>query len=612
MINSHTGEISIIEKGKEDVYKEVYSMCIDKMKKWSKSFWGAILTIFVIIVIIGLIIAVEVRKKPHDLVTLYNNITISILCSIVASIIYAIMCRVFSNDDDKRLIQQLHKIEKRLQRQDELYDSGIISIHPKTHFDDEEDYWNNIINGTNKRLDLIGHSISNWFKQEYKFTFKAKIKQILESNNNVNIILSATEVNWQCIKEVLEGTQKEYVLSKLEKTLLYLCQILEEIPQDKHKNLKVYISDFRKVTYLYIRTDERCIISPYIFSNDSNNNSFLLELKPRTSYVKSLEDDFEEMIDSLEQIDLSLNRYDINENKLVELDHKKTTNKYAGSNWNFEETEKFIYGDRYRKFEVGYFEHYNDRNFVKSVIELPVSYGCPSKCLFCASSNIENFEILKAEQMFYIFQNIYESKQLCKKTRVLLSLTGMGDLYFNADNVFKFLQFLEKYENLSITLSSSFWDTKLLERVINLKESLSIRYIQLTYISNLEGAIAKIVPFRSKRKILPGVTDFIDYVAESKEKLFRINYIVIQNVNDSNEDIDRFIQTITKIKDKIVIRISKLNETNATRRNSLNSVSIDRLNSIKDILIAHGFECYVFYAFENDNMNCGQLLTELL
>ena len=582
----------------------------NKGNKWNKRvFLAGVIAIFMAI-IVGLLVAFESQKDNPDLQTLYENIVISIMCSIVASIIYTIMQRGFSNSDDRQIMQQLQQIEDSLQRQNELYDSGVISIHPKTHFDNEESYWNNIINGTNKRLDLIGHSISNWFKREYKSIFVAKLRQILESGNSVNIVLSASKVDFILIKEVFLNEQNENKLNKVEKTILYLCRILGDIPEEKRKYLNVYISDLEKITYLYIRTDEQCIISPYIYSMDSNNNSFLLELRPRTSYVKSLEDDFEEMINDLEQVDLSLDEYNIGDNNLIQLRQEKTRNRYSGSNWNLEKTEKYIYGNKFKKYEVGYFEHYLDEQFIKAVIELPISYGCPSKCLYCASSNIENFEILKSDQMFFLFNEIYEAKNLNKYKEVLLSLTGTGDIFFNEDNVFSFLSLLKEYKNLSITLSSSFWDIKLLERAVQLKEILKVRYIQLTYTSDSYDILPKLIPLHNKRNTLPNLSEFIEYVSKIEDTFFRINYIVILDINDFEEAVYHFIEKTKGIKEKIVIRISKLNETNATIRNNLQATTIDKLNYIKDIFIKEGFKCYVFYSYENDNMNCGQLLTE--
>lgn len=72
---------------------------------------------------------------------------------------------------------------------------------------------------------------------------------------------------------------------------------------------------------------------------------------------------------------------------------KKITvdNQYSGNGWNFEKTTKYIFEMDNIVLEAGYFEHYMDDEYVKSVVELPVSYGCPAHCGFCAASAIDRF-----------------------------------------------------------------------------------------------------------------------------------------------------------------------------------------------------------------------------
>ena len=56
--------------------------------------------------------------------------------------------------------------------------------------------------------------------------------------------------------------------------------------------------------------------------------------------------------------------------------------------------------------------------------------------------------------------------------------------------------------------------------------------------------------------------------------------------------------------------LSKLNETVASNRNNLLSPDIDRMRELKCKLDENGFKSYLFYSAQNDNMNCGQLITE--
>ncbi len=56
--------------------------------------------------------------------------------------------------------------------------------------------------------------------------------------------------------------------------------------------------------------------------------------------------------------------------------------------------------------------------------------------------------------------------------------------------------------------------------------------------------------------------------------------------------------------------IAKLNETNCSMKNGLFSPDDNALNILKTKCDEKGIEAYVFKSFNNDNMNCGQLITE--
>ena len=167
----------------------------EKIKMPKKIYFIIVIIIFLVL-FNSLLFIIEFNVYCVDIISFIITIIAGISSSIAASGIWSIVSHVFKDDENEKLEQKLRMIEARLQRQDELYDSGIISIHPKAHFDSEVDYWNKIIKNTNKRLDLTGHSISNWFKKDYREIFENKIKEILESGNVVNIILSDCYLNY--------------------------------------------------------------------------------------------------------------------------------------------------------------------------------------------------------------------------------------------------------------------------------------------------------------------------------------------------------------------------------------------------------------------------------
>ena len=586
----------------------------NKKPVWLKGIFAAVL---IAILCVGWIITLgvlESQKEDGNMVEIWEDIVLGILSSVAASVIFAILTRIYSRNDADAVDKRLKDIEAHLARQNELYDSGIKSIRPKAHFDQEDDYWNNIINGSSSRLDLIGHSLRKWFGIRYRETFIRKILQIVSSGGCVNVVLSTSSTDniWVILSNVRAAYQhKEIKLNKIEKTLLEFYRLLKDtIPAKNRQRLRVYVTNLEQVTYFYIRTDEQCIISPYTYSLGDRENIFLLELRPNTDHVKILEDDFEEMISNLTPIDFRIDEIESREKGIWFEKHYSIENSYKSREWNREATNKFIFRDSHGIYETGLFLHYEDQKFVKSVIELPVGFGCPSKCHYCATFNIDGFYPLEPQQMKYMFDYLYKNNDLQKMGMVLLSLTGMGDIYFKQNNVFSFLDTLRDYENINLTLSSNYWTKSLLEKAVAVDEYLPIRYIQYTYVSDRQDIRKSLIDIYGSIGEKDFLSEFISFIQASNKSFYRINYIVIKGINDSREDVDRFIDLVAKITDKVTIRLSQLNETGATKKNHLAPVNLERLGEINERLINAGLQSYVFYAEKNDNMNCGQLITE--
>lgn len=578
-----------------------------RRKRIPKKVWEVIAFVIAAIVILFLLILLEGKKTTPDIPQLWENIILSVLCSLVASAIFIIIQKVFVDDENKSLRQQLNEIEVSLKRQNALYDSGILSIHPKVHFDKEDDFWRGILANTDNRLDLIGHSISNWFRHEYRDSFCDKIVKIVESGDEVRIVLSGTGFDLQRIKRIYLDKKGFRELNKVEKTLFYLMELGEKISAEKLENLKVYVTDISKVAYLYIRTDYQCIISPYMSISTNNQNSFLLELQAGTEYARVFEDEFIDMLDEMEEIDLfSAKKGVLNQMELLQ--QYKNNNSYCGSDWNFEETEKFVFQSEYKKYEVGFFEHFKDEQYRKAVIELPVSYGCPSKCKFCASSNIEEFCQMQPEEMMELFEYVYEGKKLSQKEKVLLTLTGTGDLFFNFENVMNFILQLTSYSNLWITVSSCLWNQRMLARIEELSRNIQIRNVQVTYVSDEASVLKGLIPYYESKETNFG--ELMAYIKNSKQTYYRINYILIQGINDTAAQFQHFKDMIQDVKNKVTVRISMLNETKATKRNQLKPVEITVMKEFNEYLVKEGINSYMFYSDKNDNMNCGQLITE--
>lgn len=270
------------------------------------------------IIMAGVLILAEGRAATPDYSSLGQNMALSIVCSIIASALFCLLQDAEDEDQEAKInnietklgdiagkldTERINNIEEgmkgineNLKRQRELYDSGIRSIRKKSFYDADGAFWKNIIASTSNRMDLIGHSISKWFDEEYKDAFAKKIEEMIKAGKEIRIILSGNPPDMEKVRLAEKNGKELCQLSKMENTCYELRKIVRNVPKTSKNKLKVYITDLSKVTYMYIRTDQQCFISPYIYSETNKSNSFLLELRTQIDYSKCFDDDFQEML----------------------------------------------------------------------------------------------------------------------------------------------------------------------------------------------------------------------------------------------------------------------------------------------------------------------------
>lgn len=267
-----------------------------QMKK--KYIGGSAVLLIISGIFLAILISNELNKNEPDLSGLLLNIGLSVLCSMIASVLYSMLQFAISSDEQKNIVNRLNEINEKLVIQNELYDSGIVSIRKKSYYDRDGKFWKDILASSLDRFDLIGHSISNWFDDEYKKLFVGKVTELLKRGNSVRIILSDEKLDISKIKQAERHEKYKGNLNKVERTCYELRMILRNVPKNKRKKLRVFYTDLKQVSYMYIRTDHKCFISPYIYSTTNSSNSFLLELETGVDYSRCFDNDFSEMIEN--------------------------------------------------------------------------------------------------------------------------------------------------------------------------------------------------------------------------------------------------------------------------------------------------------------------------
>ncbi|MDE6626109.1 MAG: hypothetical protein K2K56_07050 [Lachnospiraceae bacterium] len=140
-----------------------------------------------------------------------------------------------------------------------------------------------------------------------------------------------------------------------------------------------------------------------------------------------------------------------------------------------------------------------------------------------------------------------------------------------------------------------------------------IKTLQIPFYSSKLNVLRQIV------RNLPEGYDFlhilrkaVEYQKMSDFCRIKINYIVIQNINDSNEDVDDLLRMLTPYLNNVCIRISYLNYTKIGESNGYCSASAKRIKKIYHRISSRGFECYIFGSELNIEVGCGQLLQDYI
>ena len=274
------------------------------MKKAKKRIGVLIGTSALCVLLAIAIFVIELQKSEPNIAILFQTIILSIVCSIVASFVFLYIQRGVEHDESLSVSRAIQSIEGKLKILDALYDSGIKGVQRKSFYNQANHFWEEILDNANDKLDLAGHSISHWFDDNYKDLFCKKIINMISKSKKVRILLSNENgtINQEIIKDGLAKKNRTSTMTKVDKTCYELAKLVGSVNKKYRDNLELYITKSSSVTYMYIRTDCQCFVSPYILSPANSQNTFLLELDTGLEYSRCFERDFKEMIDTAQRI----------------------------------------------------------------------------------------------------------------------------------------------------------------------------------------------------------------------------------------------------------------------------------------------------------------------
>ncbi len=302
---------------------------------------------------------------------------------------------------------------------------------------------------------------------------------------------------------------------------------------------------------------------------------------------------------------MQMKKFDVIEKIVTDIDFKF---EYG----NKEKIYRYLFSyDENRIIECMAIVHLLDDTPVDLTVEISNMYNCVVGCRFCASGSLpEKNLVLQAEDyLMQVDKSLQESKINYKDyPKFYVAFTGIGEPSLVKEEVAKGIMLIkEKYPNVEVNIATTGFDNTCFEYWDKL--NLPIRYFQLPYYSCEDDKIKYIIQNAPKDYDLRrNIDEALRYKKHHKECRVKVNFVVMEGINDNEEDIDKMIKYLEEYKNDILIKVSYLNYTEKCRENNLHSPSQNVMNRILNKLQSSGFDCYIFGTENNTELGCGQLV----
>lgn len=285
---------------------------------------------------------------------------------------------------------------------------------------------------------------------------------------------------------------------------------------------------------------------------------------------------------------------------------------YNSRSWNKEKIDRYLlkYDDK-RIIECMTIVHLKDDVPVDLTIEISNMYNCIVGCRFCASGSLpERAFFLTAEDYMKQVETCleYSKEKPNNYPNFYIAFTGIGEPSIVKEEVAKGINIIkEKYNNVQVNIATTAFDNTCFDYWNSM--NLPIRTLQLPYYSCDYDKLKYIIQnLPTNYDLIENIIKAIKYKKNHINCRVKVNFVVINGINSSQDEVSRMLNFLSKFKNDIIIKISFLNYTKKCQENNLSSPNYDRMLEIVNQVKSEKFECYLFGTKNNTELGCGQLV----
>lgn len=282
----------------------------------------------------------------------------------------------------------------------------------------------------------------------------------------------------------------------------------------------------------------------------------------------------------------------------------KREDKYNSRFFDYQIAYKYLFGlDNGDKIEACAYQHFLKSTPVALAIDVSSMVGCPMNCVFCESALIGYKKNLSLNEITDQFAYLIEKHDKPRFPRIVCSFQGIGEPSLIANTIIEAGHKLLRIDT-RIFISISTIGANLNAFQLWRKSGLVINNLQVSCSAMTDEQKEVLMPNLPKIDNL--ISEAIACKQASNIRQVKINYILMDGVNDTDSDVQRLIHRFRGT--GLIVKISALNKTTAATRKSLDSGSFRRAKEIQKELESNEIESYVYGSFAPTNISCGQLL----
>ena len=293
------------------------------------------------------------------------------------------------------------------------------------------------------------------------------------------------------------------------------------------------------------------------------------------------------------------------------IDKLERSDSYLTKKWKSEKAIRFVfeYIDG-KQVESSAFIHYgNNDEILDLTIEVSTMHGCPLRCKFCDTNKIPSVHYLTSDE---IVLQVEKTLTECELNPLdffdfRISYLAIGENSLIPDVIIDSSQAIKKtYNHVQFNLSTVGANILAINKWS--KAYIPIRTLQLSILHLDIEEIKKIVPNIESFNINEIKKTLIAFKNENPNTKIRLNYVLIEDFNDSVDYLNRLLDEFEDLKEIVYFRLSILNETEGTKQYYLNQVSKEKTEQILGVILGRGFNAYLFGSFANQRISCGQFI----